>query len=1181
MSSFSPAPGLRRASLLRTSPRAGGSRKPSRMSLTPFSDSYTEETGMDVDEASTAPTETAVKAKPTKELLYANSREFKVSYYAGLPLEVKTALQKNSNFEYDSIYSGSIDAQTGFALVASAETCYVWQHAQAISGIPTCYIFACPLNEDDYMTPPLHSLIPYGVGREPGLLLMNHAGRVRLWDSISIGLAGGGNYTETVLNLGPYETVSHLVRTHPQTFVASTTQGQFFKIIYTSVGGKHHLAVQPFSRPAQSSFARFTSLLLSSNTEGPLVPETGPIASVALGHDSPSGGQDVWALVGARIQRWDMKPDGWEEALLDADIQELICDALRERFGAAIPDLSRDLGLECNDVQMDNSGKLVVLVSYTPVDLGGSDMAIDTGSHVKRIFSLVRLAYLGDTFRVEDVRVVPYQRSKESGAPVQPRIKIVAGGEVVAIQFGNAIALCSQVSEYCDRLELYGVTDRVLGMGVPEGSNTVLSMTVGVMIKTTIELGAIREYDPYTGRASLIKSTMMQAILYGAMPENPLRFSFPPEVDADSLMEGALQLSHAVLKSDPDIIRKNDDLTAQLSEQKARLNWLITFINSNGVLLKMSQKCRQALVMDAEKLTAGLQLWALYDDLMQTRPQYSVLREAVSATLDALDESMYHDSARAFFGQWLTNLGDLIANVPKVLQRAEVASEDTLLETTSMVLAIIASALDFRQNNVDLYKLEQPMQDPWTSQPAVIDVLRQLFNALEAALEGSDAMSDVRTLPLADIAGTLLHTMEERLAWLRSPVALDQASLQRERNEYEILLRQERPRILHSLHRNGFPSDAYHLAERYQDFSTLVALCHKGLVFPPQQNPDSDKIRSYTELYGSKFTSELYEWYIQNGELRVLFALDDVHRHYLDEFFRQGHRQNISWLYELTKNNLDAVPHLLLDDAHKATNLEARHLMLSIGKLAQLAVVQEQGKTLPAAKDVLDTFHNELDFVSVNESLVEELQLALSTQRGRQSHDAQAEYILKTKAKRLSATPAFARIFREYIRTLLQGNVLSVEDMIDVLSMRDNSESVDNYAIALRLLWDSDDIPQSRRQSALGAVWRRIYLHDDWNMIRDTANVSDVELNQRYRDTALYRTLGDIRSRADYIPPDEAAATQPTSAEIAARWPGLANDQVDALLDDYANEGRVLEEYDLEAVCARIVALAEEEVQAE
>lgn len=48
------------------------------------------------------------------------------------------------------------------------------------------------------------------------------------------------------------------------------------------------------------------------------------------------------------------------------------------------------------------------------------------------------------------------------------------------------------------------------------------------------------------------------------------------------------------------------------------------------------------------------------------------------------------------------------------------------------------------------------------------------------------------------------------------------------------------------------------------------------------------------------------------------------------------------------------------------------------------------------------------------------------------------------------------QIFREYVRTLLQGNVLSVEDMVDVLSMRDNSESPDDYVIALRLLWGSD-----------------------------------------------------------------------------------------------------------------------------
>lgn len=32
---------------------------------------------------------------------------------------------------------------------------------------------------------------------------------------------------------------------------------------------------------------------------------------------------------------------------------------------------------------------------------------------------------------------------------------------------------------------------------------------------------------------------------------------------------------------------------------------------------QMSQKCRQILAMDAEKLSAGLQLWQLYEELIE------------------------------------------------------------------------------------------------------------------------------------------------------------------------------------------------------------------------------------------------------------------------------------------------------------------------------------------------------------------------------------------------------------------------------------------------------------------------------------------------------------------------------------------------------------------------------------
>lgn len=82
---------------------------------------------------------------------------------------------------------------------------------------------------------------------------------------------------------------------------------------------------------------------------------------------------------------------------------------------------------------------------------------------------------------------------------------------------------------------------------------------------------------------------------------------------------------HAV---DLSVVRPNHDLHAQLTHRKERLSFLIKFINDNGVLtkvglvllmyerhssemfsLQMSQRSRQYLATDAEKLYAAHQLW--------------------------------------------------------------------------------------------------------------------------------------------------------------------------------------------------------------------------------------------------------------------------------------------------------------------------------------------------------------------------------------------------------------------------------------------------------------------------------------------------------------------------------------------------------------------------------------------
>ena len=44
------------------------------------------------------------------------------------------------------------------------------------------------------------------------------------------------------------------------------------------------------------------------------------------------------------------------------------------------------------------------------------------------------------------------------------------------------------------------------------------------------------------------------------------------------------------------------------------------------------------------------------------------------------------------------------------------------------------------------------------------------------------------------------------------------------------------------------------------------------------------------------------------------------------------------------------------------------------------------------------------------------------------------------------------QVFKDLLRQLLQGRALSVEDIVDLLTLKDNTTSVEDYATALHLL---------------------------------------------------------------------------------------------------------------------------------
>lgn len=105
-----------------------------------------------------------------------------------------------------------------------------------------------------------------------------------------------------------------------------------------------------------------------------------------------------------------------------------------------------------------------------------------------------------------------------------------------------------------------------------------------------------------------------------------------------------------------------------------------------------------------------------------------------------------------------------------------------------------------------------------------------------------------------------------------------------------------------------------------------------------------------------------------------------------------------------------------------------------------------------------------------------------------------------------------------------------------------------------------------------------------WFKIRQTANATDAEVNDRLRNTALYIVQQSVmgfsgQQPEGYVLLPEEALPIPTKDEIESRWPGMPADDVAALISDYESESYELKALKLEEVVERVRELAAEDGQ--
>jgi nuclear pore complex protein Nup133 len=99
-----------------------------------------------------------------------------------------------------------------------------------------------------------------------------------------------------------------------------------------------------------------------------------------------------------------------------------------------------------------------------------------------------------------------------------------------------------------------------------------------------------------------------------------------------------------------------------------------------------------------------------------------------------------------------------------------------------------------------------------------------------------------------------------------------------------------------------------------------------------------------------------------------------------------------------------------------------------------------------------------------------------------------------------------------------------------------------------------------------------------WDTIRQTRDITDAELHERFKATALYSALCEVLQKEDQLDGYHLRMPQafpiPSLSEISSRWPGMSQDQVDAIAMDYQAEAERMAELELDDVYDRIRELA-------
>ncbi|TIB64724.1 hypothetical protein E3P78_01027 [Wallemia ichthyophaga] len=1130
-----------------------------------------------------------------------------LSVYAPLPAQVSHALQ--SLDLYTDAVSSFLDHASGFAYLLTQRECFVWNYAKRALFSPTAYVFPCPSpihsSYSSNSSLPAAILTCPATSREPGLLLISPNGIYRFWEHVGMALSGVDRFIEGQLNdLAQSESVTGLFESDPSHYILTTSFTNLKHIILAPSQGRLYPIVRPFP-PTRGVFARlFSSAAYSTSQQ---------FSALALSKPDQFGSRDLFALGERSVQVWSI---GYASAAASSsnaskfigqyNIRDSIADHLIPGTGLDVHTCK--LSVSILDAAVTNDSKLAVLVSYVAPTNNNDDGDKDK----VQSYALCLLIHTQDPtqpWSVDNMINLNYQAIIDPRPYSTPKLIVHQGGPAFFVVFSDAI-LISTLNDnlkYSMLLPLqYPLNNKFIGYGhasIESNTASIFSLAVnGGIISIKMDLDRLEsdsknQVDPAARLTATLKSRLEQAIFYGDREHNPISFAIPNAYIEGDLQEATKSVSRDILSSRSANMPVILDLRAQIYDRSIRCHKLIQYISENGLLGRLAPSTRRQLCDDAEKLVAANELW-LHENTEDSGTE-SLLSTSVEAYMNGAD--LKEDIMRMFLKKKVKDIGVLIEKMSGLVSDYMESNpgiekkSQLILESNRYILATLSPSFKFRQQQSEIYGLDASARgfESWMAKTKMLHVLEMTYERTRKLLRdrtrelGSsidDNPTDYENAPstkatqkligrqseqeelrqqLCSIAELTIESYEDRIDYLKawSKTEKELAVLSDKFN------RTLRPNLIHPLVTIDKADFAFDLAERHGAFRILTELCTASV-------GSIDRIKYYLDTYQEEFGFELYKWYVENGKLWTLFQHELPYGDLLYKFFKQSNNGRFAWMHDLSSGRYIDASQTLIDESSRESELAPKHLLLSLGKLSHIANVDIDTFESTKTQQEVEATDDKLDLISMHSKLLDSFQTQL-LQAGESSErmelDDKVAKITELVASRLDLSGLISHL-HNLIRGLLTGKALDAEDLVDLLTLKDNFyEQVGDYASAIDVCVRAKDVPDKRAHASLKSIWRRVYLRDDWVTLSSTMGMNDNQLGENLRQSALYATI-QLASENDhpealFLTPKK-SLNKLTDKDLLARFPAMSQEEVASILHDLQEENSRLEtlirDYNLE-----------------